>query len=165
MPLHERLTADLKDAMRARDEVRLRSIRAVTAALKALEISRRTGGSSGDAAPLTDADVLAVVQKQAKQRRESIAQFDAAGRADLSATEHEELAVIEAYLPQQLSDEALHAAVADVLRETGVTDASMMGKAMGAAMARLRGQADGARVQAAVKAALATPGSASVPSA
>ena len=153
MTLHERLTADLKDAMRARDEVRLRSIRAITAALKALEISRRTG----DAAPLTDADVLAVVQKQAKQRRESIAQFEAAGRTDLSATEHEELAVIEAYLPQQLSDEALHAAVSDLLGEMGIADASMLGKAMGAAMAKLRGQADGGRVQAAVKAVLAAP--------
>ena len=151
MLLADRLASDLKDAMRARDEVRLRALRSLTAALKSAEIARREGGS----ATLTDEDVLAVVQKQAKQRRESIAQFDAAGRADLSQHEQEELDVLDTYLPKQLSDEEIRAVVDEVVRETGASGAAMMGRVMGPAMARLRGQADGNRVQAAVKAALA----------
>lgn len=151
MTLRERLSADLKDALRARDEVRLRSIRALSAALQTAEIARREGGT----ATLSDDDVLAVVQKQAKQRRESIAQFETAGRADLVATEQEELDVLEAYLPQQLSDEQIQAAVAEIVAATGASGPQAMGRVMGAAMARLRGQADGSRVQAAVKAALA----------
>lgn len=150
MTLRERLANDLKDALRARDEVRLRSIRALNAALQSAEIARREGGT----ATLTDEDVLAVVQKQAKQRRESIAQFEAAGRNDLVATEQEELEVIEAYLPKQLTDEQIQAVVAEIVRDAGASGPQAMGKVMGAAMARLRGQADGARVQAAVKAAL-----------
>ncbi|MBE2185763.1 MAG: GatB/YqeY domain-containing protein [Rhodothermales bacterium] len=151
MTLRERLAADLKDALRARDEVRLRSIRALNAALQSAEIARRVDGT----ATLSDDEVLAVVQKQAKQRRESIAQFETAGRADLVATEQEELAVLEAYLPQQLSDEQIQAVVAEIVRDAGAAGPQAMGKVMGAAMARLRGQADGSRVQAAVKAALA----------
>lgn len=151
MTLSERLASDLKDAMRARDDARLRALRGLTAALKSAEIDGRTSGKGA----LDEAGVLAVVQKQAKQRRESIAQFDAAGRDDLSAVEREELAVIDAYLPQQLSDDDIAAVVREIVASVGAAGPSDMGKVMGPTMARLRGQADGGRVQAAVKAALA----------
>lgn len=99
--LLETLTADMKEAMRARDDVRLRSIRALRSALQTAEISKREGGT----ATLSEQEVLAVLQKQAKQRRDSITQFHAAGREDLVVREQEELAVIEAYLPKELSED------------------------------------------------------------
>lgn len=150
MSLRDRLSADLKDALRARDEVRLLTIRSLTAALQSAEIARREGGT----ATLTDDDALAVLTKQAKQRREAIAQFEAAGRADLAAKEQAELAVIDGYLPRALSDDEIRAEVEAVVRETGAEGPAAMGKVMGPAMARLRGRADGGRVQAVVRAVL-----------
>ena len=144
--LKDRLAADLTDAMRARDRVRLGAIRMMQAAITEREKS--------GAAPPTEADLVAVVTKQAKQRRDSIAQFTAAGRTDLAETEAAELAVIETYLPAQLSDEAVDAAVREVVAETGATSMQDLGRVMGPAMKRLAGQADGARVQAAVRRAL-----------
>lgn len=148
--LKETLQEDLKTAMRARDEVRLRTIRALRAALLEKEIELRQGGE----AVLTAEQEMAVVQKQAKQRRDAIDQFRAAGREDLVAKEADELVVVERYLPKQLSDVDLERIVRAVVSETGATGPKEMGRVMGPVMGRVAGQADGRRVQAAVKAVL-----------
>lgn len=147
MVLKAQLTEDQKTAMRAKDTVRLRTIRAVRAALLAKEIEQREGGT----ATLSEADELAVLQKQAKQRREAIAQYETAGRTDLAEQEQAELAIIEAYLPTQLSDADIKKVVGEIIQNTGATSMRDMGKVMGAAMGQLKGQADGRRVQAMVK--------------
>ncbi len=150
MTLRDRLTADVKDAMRARDQPRLLTLRSLTAALQQAEIAQRQGGT----ATLDDASVLAVVQKQAKQRRESAAQFDAAGRTDLADAERAELAIIEGYLPEQATDDDIRAEIARVLADTGASGAAAMGRVMGPVMAALKGRVDGTRVQALVREAL-----------
>lgn len=144
--LRERLDGDMKEAMRARDTVRLGTIRMIRTAL-----TERDKAGSGET---TDADVLAVVTKQAKQRRDSIAQFEAAGRDDLAVTERAELAVVESYLPAQATDAEVDAAVATAVAETGAASMKDMGRVMGATLAALGGTADGGRVQAAVRRAL-----------
>ena len=144
--LRERLDRDMKEAMRARDTVRLGTIRMIRTAL-----TERDKAGSGET---TDADVLAVVTKQAKQRRDSIAQFEAAGRDDLAAGERAELAVVEGYLPAPATDAEVDAAVATAVAETGAASMKDMGRVMGAALAALGGTADGGRVQAAVRRAL-----------
>lgn len=140
--LLQRLSDDLKDAMRQKDQVRVRTIRSIRAALTEREIESRTGGVGS----LSDDDALAVLQKQAKQRRDSIEQFETAGREDLAAKEREELAVIEGYLPQQMSDDEIRAVLEDVIADTGATSPRDMGKVMGPAVVRTRGRADGKRV-------------------
>ncbi|HEX8297975.1 MAG TPA: GatB/YqeY domain-containing protein [Rubricoccaceae bacterium] len=144
--LRERLDGDMKDAMRTRDTVRLGTIRMIRTAL-----TERDKQGAGEA---TDADVLAVVTKQAKQRRDSIAQFEAAGREDLAAAERAELAVVETYLPAQATDAEIDAAVARTIAETGAATMKDMGRVMGGALKALGGAADGSRVQAAVRRAL-----------
>ena len=145
--LRERLDADLTDAMRAKDKTRLSAVRMIRTALTERD---KSGGGA-----VSDADVLAVVTKQAKQRRDSIAQFEAAGREDLAEIERAELAVVEQYLPAQATDAEVEAAVQDAVAQTGAASMKDMGRVMGAAIALLAGTADGARVQAAVRAALA----------
>lgn len=147
MTLQERLTADLKEAMRSRDEVRLRTIRSLRSALQTAEIAQREGGE----AQLSAVDALAVLQKQAKQRRESIAQFEQAGRDDLRQREADELTVIETYLPRQMDDAEIRAVVREIAAAAGATGSGDLGRVMGPAMARLRGQADGRRVQEIVR--------------
>ena len=144
--LKDTLAADLKDAMREKDKVRLSAIRMIQTAITEKE-KAGTGAATED-------DVLAIVAKQAKQRRDSIAQFEAAGRDDLAAHEAAELAVIEAYLPAQATDEEIRTVVDAVVARTGATSMKDMGKVMGPAMGQLKGVAEGGRVQAAVKAAL-----------
>ena len=144
--LKDTLTADLKDAMREKDKARLSAIRMIRTAITEKE-KAGTGAATED-------DVLAIIAKQAKQRRDSIAQFEAAGRDDLAAHEAAELAVIEAYLPAQATDEEIRAVVDAVVARTGATSMKDMGKVMGPAMGQLKGVAEGGRVQAAVKAAL-----------
>ena len=141
--LKDKLSADLKDAMRAKDEVRLRTIRSLRAALMEKEIEQREGGT----ATLTPEQEVGVVQKQAKQRRDSIEQYERAGREDLSRKEADELAVIEEYLPKQLGDEELRKVVQEVIAATGAASPKDIGRVMGAAMERVRGQAEGRRVQ------------------
>lgn len=147
MTLAETLQHDLKDAMRAKDAVRLRTIRALRAALTEKEIAEREGGS----AELTPDQMLAVVQKQAKQRRDAIEQYEAASRDDLAQKERDELAVIEAYLPAQASDDDIRAVLHDVIAATGAASPRDMGKVMGVAMKRLRGKADGRRINEIVR--------------
>lgn len=142
MGLQDTLKNDLKDAMKARDDVRLRTIRSLRAALKEKEISER----HGDEVQLSDEQAMAVVQKQAKQRRDAIEQYQAAGRDDLVAKEQEELDIIETYLPRQLGDDEIRRVLEDLIEATGATSMSDMGKVMGAAMQQLRGKADGRRI-------------------
>lgn len=142
--LKDQIADDLKAAMRARDDVRRRTLRSLRAALLEAEISEREGGEE---ALLTEQQELTVLRKQAKQRREAIDQYDQAGRADLAEKERAEREVIEAYLPQPLSDEALRETLQEIVEETGATSMRDMGKVMGTAMQRLRGRADGNRVR------------------
>ena len=148
--LKERLQSDLKEAMKARDEVRLRTVRFLRAAVMAREIELRTGGT-GD---IPESEALAVLQKQAKQRRDSIDQFESAGREDLKKIEVEELAIIESYLPAQLSEAEIRTTVETIVKETGADSMRDMGKVMGPAMAKMKGLADGKLVQEAVKSVL-----------
>ncbi len=148
MTLRDQLTSDMKDAMRAKDAVRLRTVRSLRAAIQTADIDARGGEG------LDDEAVLAVVVKQAKQRRDAITQYEGADRPDLVATEQEELDVIETYLPQQMSDDELEQAVDQIVTQSGATGMADMGKVMGQAMGRLKGKAEGGRVQQAVKARL-----------
>lgn len=146
MSLKDRLSHDLKDAMRAKDRVRLSAIRMLSAAIQEKE---KSGG--GD---VSEDDHIAIVQKQAKQRRDSIEQFRSAGRDDLVDIEVAELAVIEQYLPAQLSDEEIRTTIQKIVEQTGASGMQDMGRVMGQAMQALRGKADGNRVRRAVEALL-----------
>jgi len=150
MNLIDQLPKDLKQAMKAKDRVRLRTIRSLRAALQEKEIKERQGGE----AHLSEEQVLAVVQKQAKQRREAIIQYEQAGRDDLVAKEREELEIIEAYLPEQLGDDEIRRVVQEIVTTTGASSLRDMGKVMGAAMEQLKGRADGRRISEIAKALL-----------
>ncbi len=147
MSLKDRITEDMKGAMRAKDAARLLAIRNLLAAVKQKEVDERVA--------VDDAAVVGVIDKLVKQRRDSIAQFGAAGRTDLVAKESAELAVLESYLPQRLSADAVAAEVAALVAELGAAGPADMGRVMGAAKARFAGRADMAQVSAAVKQALA----------
>jgi uncharacterized protein YqeY len=150
MSLKDRITEDMKAAMRAKDAERLSTIRMLLAAIKQREVDERI--------VLDDAAVVGVVDKLIKQRKDSIAAFAQAGRDDLVAKESAEVAVLQAYLPARLSAAEVTAEVAALVAELGGAQAlgpGDMGKVMGAAKARLAGKADMGQVSAAVKAALA----------
>ena len=143
MALREQLREDLKSAMRAGDATRRNTIRMLEAAIKNAEIEKR-------GQELPEADVLAILQRQVKQRRDSIEQFERGGREDLAEIERAEIAVIEAYLPEQLSEAEIEAAARRVIEQTGASGPGDRGKVMGPLMKELRGKADGAAVNAAV---------------
>ncbi len=147
MPLKDQITEDMKAAMRAKDADRLSTIRMLLAAIKQREVDERI--------TLDDTAVIAVVDKLIKQRKDSVAAYQTAGRDDLVAKETAEIGVLEAYLPARLSAEQIGAAVAAIVAELGASGPGDMGKVMGAAKAKLAGQADMGLVSAAVKAALA----------
>jgi uncharacterized protein YqeY len=151
MSLYEDIGTAWKSAMKARDPSK-DTLASIRTEVKNKVISTRTDGG-GDINP-EDALVLEVLAKMAKQRKESIAEYDGAGRADLADNERAELAVIESYLPKQLSEDEVNVLVKEALAEAGATSAKDMGKAMKAAMAKVAGRADGKLVQAAVKANL-----------
>ena len=134
--------------MRARDVVRRDTIRLVQAAIKNVEIERR-------GAELSDADVVVVMQRQVKQRHESITQYEQVNRSDLADVERAELAVIEAYLPQQMSREEIVVTARAMIEQLGARGPSDRGKVMGGLMGQLRGKADGATVNAVVSELLA----------
>lgn len=140
LTLQERLAHDLKDAMRAKDKVRLLAIRALRTAIT----EKEKEGADG---PISDDDLLAIVQKQAKQRRDAAEQYDAAGRDDLAQRERDELTIIGEYLPAQLSDDDIRRTVHEIVTRTGATSMKDMGRVMGEAMNALRNQADGNRVR------------------
>ena len=133
----------MKAAMRARDAARLSTVRLALAAIKQREVDTRT--------ELGDAEVVAVIEKMLKQRRESIAQFEQAGRKDLADLEKAELAVLSAYLPQQLGDAELDQAVAAAIGESGASGVKEMGKVMALLKTRLAGKADMGKVSNLVK--------------
>ena len=135
-----RVEADLKEAIRNRDDARMRTLRGLKAALQSKELEKGRGSLSED-------DAAAVLQKQAKQRRESVAQFESAGRDDLVEKEKEELAVLETYLPKQLSDTELEQIIKQAVDKTGAASPADMGKVMGAVMPGVKGKADGNRVR------------------
>jgi uncharacterized protein YqeY len=146
MTLKDRITEDMKTAMRAKDAARLSTIRLLLAAIKQREVDERI--------TLDDAQVVGVLDKMVKQRKDSIAAFAQGGRTDLVDKESAEMAVLEAYLPQRLSAQEVGAAVALLVAELGASGPGDMGKVMAAAKARFAGQADMGSVSAAVKAAL-----------
>lgn len=144
--MKEKLNADLKEAMKNKNVVLRDVIRLITTALKNAEIDKME--------PLTEQEEQAVLQKMAKQRRDSIAAYEQGGRDDLAQAEREELKVIEGYLPQQMSAEEVRAVVDDAIAKAGVTDIKDIGKIMGPLMGQLRGKADGALVQRIAREAL-----------
>lgn len=147
MSLKDRITEDMKAAMRAKETDRLSTIRMLLAACKQKEVDERI--------ELDDAAVVAIVDKLIKQRKDSIAAFQQAGRTDLADKESAEVAVLAAYLPQRLSADEIAAEVKALVAELGAAGPGDMGKVMGAAKARLAGKADMGQVSAAVKQALA----------
>ena len=142
MTMRDRIEDDIRQAMRSRDQARLDALRYLKNAIQMVE---KTKGES-----LDDAGVAEVVTKQVNDRRESIRMFEQGGRADLVAKESAELAVLEVYLPPQLSDEELAALVRQVVEEVGAATIRDKGKVMGRLMPQVRGKADGAKVNALV---------------
>ena len=146
MSLKERITEDMKAAMRAKDAVRLGTIRLLLAACKQRELDERI--------ELDDTAVIGLVDKLIKQRRDSVAAFEQGGRPDLAAKENAEIGVLQTYLPQRLSADEVTAAVMAIVAALGASGPGDMGKVMAAAKAQLAGKADMAAVSAAVKQAL-----------
>ncbi len=146
MSLKEQITEDMKTAMRAKDSGRLGTIRLLLAAMKQKEVDERI--------ELDDAAVIAIVEKLIKQRKDSIAQFQTAGRDDLVAIENAELVVLQAYMPAQMSEAEVAAVVAQAVQQVGATGPQDMGKVMGIVKPQLAGKADMGVVSAQVKAAL-----------
>ena len=147
MSLRDQLNEDIKTAMKARETERLNALRLMLAAVKQREVDERVA--------MDDAGVVSVVEKMIKQRKDSIAQYEKAARKDLADKERYEISVIEAYLPKQMSQQELEAAVAEALAATGAKAASDMGKVMGVLKPKLAGRADMGKVSALVKAKLA----------
>jgi uncharacterized protein YqeY len=146
MTLKTRITEDMKAAMRAREAARLSTIRLLLAAIKQREVDERK--------ELTDADIVGVIDKMVKQRKDSIAQFEAGKRQDLADAERAELAILETYLPQRLGEAEIDAAIDAAIARTGASGPSGMGKVMGALKSELAGRADLSAVSAKVKARL-----------
>ncbi len=149
MGLKDRITDDMKTAMRARDADRLSTIRMLLAAIKQREVDERI--------VLDDAAVVAIVDKLIKQRNDSITAFRSAGRTDLVDKESAELLVLQAYLPARLSNDEIASEVAAIVADLGAAGPGDMGRVMAAAKAKLAGKAEMGQVSAAVKAALAKP--------
>ncbi len=147
MTLKARISEDMKSAMRAKDTVRLGAVRLLLAAIKQKEVDER---SEPD-----DAAITGIVEKLIKQRKDSISQFQAAGRDDLVAAEQAELAVLQVYLPEQLSNAEIEAVVTAAIAESGATSARDMGKVMALLKPRLAGRADMGQVSSLIKAHLA----------
>jgi len=148
MSLKARINDDMKAAMRARESERLGTIRLLMAAIKQREVDDRV--------ELDDAGITVVVDKMLKQRKDSISQFEQAGRTDLADKEKAEVVVLSAYMPAQLSDAEVAAEVQKAVTESGAAGPQDMGKVMGLVKARLAGRADMTAVSALVKAALAS---------
>jgi uncharacterized protein YqeY len=146
MSLKEQITEDMKSAMRAGEKERLATIRMILAAIKQREVDERI--------QLDDSQVLAAVEKMIKQRKEAITQFESGGRADLVAKESAEIALLQAYLPAQLSDAEIDSLIAAAIASTGAASIKDMGKVMGVVKAQAQGKADMGKVSARIKAKL-----------
>jgi uncharacterized protein YqeY len=143
MPLRDRITEDMKSAMRAGEKERLATIRLALAAIKQREVDERI--------TLDDVQVLAVLEKMIKQRKEAIGQFETGGRADLVAKETAEIAVLQAYLPAQMSDAEIDALIAEAISSTGAASIKDMGKVMGVVKAKAQGRVDMGALSARIK--------------
>jgi uncharacterized protein YqeY len=148
MTLKARIQDDVKTAMRAGEKERLSTLRMISAAIKQREVDENI--------ELDDAQVLAVLEKMIKQRKESVAQFQAGGRADLVEKENTEIQLLQAYMPEQLSDAAIDALISEAIAATGATSIKDMGKVMGIVKGKAAGRADMAAVGAKIKAKLAS---------
>ena len=144
--LRERIANDMRDAMKAREQIRVATLRMLMAAVKNTEVEKLHD--------LSDDEVLEVIAREAKRRRESIEAFDKGGRTDLVEKETAELGVLESYLPEKLSDDELGALVDQAVAETGASEPKQMGEVMKALMPKVRGRADGAQVSALVRSRL-----------
>jgi uncharacterized protein len=150
MSLKERIGEDIKLAMKAKDKLRLQTVRSIKKALLDKEIDVRPKGQES----LTEEQEIELLSQQAKQRRDSIEQFHNAGRDDLADKESQELAIIETYLPEQVSDSELAAIIDEIIAVSGAVSAKDLGKVMSSAMKQLKGKADGKKIQALVKSKL-----------
>ncbi|MBI5890202.1 MAG: GatB/YqeY domain-containing protein [Nitrosomonadales bacterium] len=146
MSLKQQITEDMKAAMRAKETARLGAIRLLLAAMKQREVDERI--------ELTDADVVNIIEKMLKQRRDSITQYKAANRQDLVDVEEFEVTVLQAYMPQQLSEAEIASAIADAIKATGAAGPQDMGKVMGVVKPKLAGRADMGKVSGLIKAQL-----------
>ena len=147
MSLYENILSDMKTAMKQHEKDRLRVLRSLKAKMLEKEISERKGGEGS----LSDEQAVEVLMKAAKQRKESIEQFEQGGRDDLAEKEKQELGIIEEYLPEMLSEDEIRDVVRQKIDETGAESMSDMGRVMGAVMPQLKGKADGSLVSKVVK--------------
>jgi uncharacterized protein YqeY len=150
MSLKDRITDEIKTAMKAQDKLRLETLRSIKKVLLEKEVSVRPSGQT----ELTEEQEIESLSQIAKQRRDSIEQYTNANRSDLAQKEAEELAIIETFLPAQMSDEEVENAIAKIIADVGASSPKDMGKVMGPVMQQLKGKADGKKVQAIVKAKL-----------
>jgi len=144
MSLEAKVMDEMKTAMRAKDEAALRTLRAI----KAVILIEKTSGSATD---ISEADEIKMLQKMAKQRRDSLEIFTQQNREDLAVKEREELAIIERFLPQQMDEATLHSELQAIIAETGASSPADMGKVMGLASKKLAGKAEGRAISEAVK--------------
>ena len=146
MSLKEKITEDMKSAMRAKESVRLGTVRLLLSAMKQREVDERI--------VLDDAKIVAIIDKMLKQRRDSIAQYEAAGRQDLADVEHAEMVILQTYMPAAADDVEIDALIVDALAQTGAVDVKDMGKVMALVKSKLAGRADMALVSTRIKARL-----------
>jgi hypothetical protein len=146
MSLKQQITEDMKTAMRAKETARLGAIRLLLSAMKQREVDERI--------ELTDADIVAIIEKMLKQRRDSISQYEAAKRQDLADVEKFEVTVLQSYMPQQLSEAEIVSAIAEVIAATGAAGPQDMGKVMAAIKPKLAGRAEMGKVSGLIKAQL-----------
>lgn len=150
MSLKEQIGEDIKTAMKAKDKVRLQTVRSIKKAILEKEVELRPKGQES----LTPEQEIELLSQQAKQRRDSIEQFNNAGRDDLADKESQELAIIETYLPEQASEAEIEAIIEEIIADSGASTLKDLGKVMGPAMQQLKGKADGKKIQALVKSKL-----------
>ncbi|NJK57846.1 MAG: GatB/YqeY domain-containing protein [Pleurocapsa sp. SU_5_0] len=150
MGLKEQIGEDIKTAMKAKDKLRLQTVRGIKKAILEKEVELRPQGQDS----LTPEQEIELLSQQAKQRRDSIEQFTNAGRDDLADKESQELAIIETYLPEQVSDEEVAKIIDELIASSGATSIKDLGKVMGPAMKQLKGKADGKKIQELVKSKL-----------
>ena len=143
MSLKEKINQDLKEAMKAKDTKKRDALRLLTSAFKQIEVDERK--------ELSDEDIIKIIQKQVKQRKDSIFQYLEASREDLAQKEQDEISYYEVYLPKQLSDEELKTAIKEIISEVGATSMKDIGKVMGSATKKLAGLADGKRINQVAK--------------
>ena len=150
MSLKEQIGEDIKTAMKAKDKLRLQTVRSIKKAILEKEVELRPKGIES----LTPEQEIELLSQQAKQRRDSIEQFNNAGRDDLADKESQELAIIETYLPEQASESEIEAIIEGIIADSGASSLKDLGKVMGPAMQQLKGKADGKKIQALVKSKL-----------